>query len=488
MPREAPPSPPSLVLVTLRTLRGWTQAQLAQAAGISRKTVQLYETEKAPPRPLLEKLAAVMGYGSETIDYLLLGLTLAAGPPQSPRSPVDLAPGERRALQQVAARNGIVSRDLTERHAEKLARALRARQDRDEARRLWVRLKLYTSDQRWLLVEKAREFQTWALAERLCHESEEAASDKADRALELAGLACRAADLAPGDELWRSRLRGYALAFLANAKRVGNKLLAAEEDFARARALWEEGEAGDPGLLAAWRFLDLEASLRRGQRRFSEALALLERARTAAPQKAHGRILLKKAATLQQQGETEKAVEALQAAAPLVDGQTAPRLRNVLQFNLASCLCDLERYSEAEALVAEVRELAVALRNELDMLRAVWLSGKVAAGLGQTGAARATFEQVRRELEDRDLDYDRALVTLDLAALLLRQGCTAEVRSLADEMVWSFARQNVHREALAALKMFREAVRKDEATAELAGRLIAYLNRARNDPRLRFEP
>ena len=88
-----------------------------------------------------------------------------------------------------------------------------------------------TPAQRRLVVEDAREFQLWSLAERLCHESEEAASDRADRALELARLAHRVAELDPGGEAWRSRLEGYTLGFLANAQRVGGDLPGAEETF-----------------------------------------------------------------------------------------------------------------------------------------------------------------------------------------------------------------------------------------------------------------
>jgi hypothetical protein len=97
------------------------------------------------------------------------------------------------------------------------------------------------------VVESCRELQLWSLAERLCQESEKAAS--ADQALELARLAVRVAELAPGEEAWRSRLKGYALISLANAQRLGGDPSGAEETFAQARKLWEAGAAGDPGLL-----------------------------------------------------------------------------------------------------------------------------------------------------------------------------------------------------------------------------------------------
>jgi transcriptional regulator with XRE-family HTH domain len=487
MPPASPPPLLCVALFTLREARGWTAKDLAEAAGVTPKTIWTWENVKPPPREQLEEVLALMDYEPEAIDALLLGLRLALGPPEEPLSPVDPSGDLLRRIRRLAARLALTNMELIERHLVKLVRSFRTRRARRKATRLWARLKGHTAKERRLLVEKAREFQTWSLAELLCDKSAEAASHRADLALELAALACRAAELAPGGEVWRSRLRGYALAFLANALRVSNKLQEADASFARALALWEAGAAADPGLLAEWRLPDLEASLHRDQRRFAQALARLESALALAPREEKGRILLKKAATFEQMGEAERAVETLQEAAPLIDGKREPHRLFALRFNWASALCDLERFGDAEALLPEVRQRALALRNHLDMLRTVWLAARVDAGLGRTAEAEASFEQVRRAFRTREMDYDYALVSLELAVLLLGQGRGAEVRALAEEMARIFARQKIHREALAALSLFCEAAREELATADLARRLIAYLHRARNDPALRFE-
>lgn len=49
-----------------------------------------------------------------------------------------------------------------------------------------------------------------------------------------------------------------------------------------------------------------------------------------------------------------------------------------------------------------------------------------------------------------------------------------------------FSAEDVHREALAALAFFEEAVRQDRATVEVLEDLAAYLKRARSNPALRF--
>ena len=65
--------------------------------------------------------------------------------------------------------------------------------------------------------------------------------------------------------------------------------------------------------------------------------------------------------------------------------------------------------------------------------------------------------------------YDAAMASLDLALLYLKDGRTADVRRLAEEMATLFEAQDVHREALAAVVLFREAARREEVTAALVG-------------------
>ena len=486
MPRPAPP-PLSLVLATLRKSRGWTGRDLETASGVSAKMISLYERgARTLSRERLETLAGAMGFDSVVIDLLSLGQSAEVAD-EVPLSPVGPTPDERRLIEQLAARSGVTAMNLTSAHLLKLARTRRTRRDRRKAAALWARLKGMTSAQRRLVVEGAREFQIWSLAERLCNESEEAASDRADRALELARLAHRVAELAPGGAAWRSRLEGYTLGFLANAQRVSGDLPGAEATFARAWKLWEDGAGSDPGLLAEWRLLDLESSFCRDQRRFAKALERLDRALAAAPQAEKGRVLVKKAFTLEQMGDAERAIEVLREAAPLVDRHREPRLLFGLRFNLVVHRCRLGRYMEAEALLPEVQGLALALRKELDLVRVVWLKGKIAAGLGRGQEARISFEQVRRDFTAREIAYDCALVTLELAALLLEQEHTREVRLLAEEMLWIFRAQGVHREALAALQVFCDAARREAASVELARRVALFLHRAQHDPQLRFE-
>jgi tetratricopeptide (TPR) repeat protein len=490
MSRTLPP-PLGLALTCLRTDAGWTQQRLAEAAGSHGRVISELETGstgRTLSRETFERLAGLMGYGPEEVDLTMLyvaGLRSGRGEPRA--TPIDPTPGEERRIGRIAAHVGLVEANRMRELLRQLARRRRAAAARGEAAALWEEVRRLGPARRRELVERRPEIHGWALVERLCEESARTAGNDPPRALELARLALRVAELAPEDEGWRCRPQGFGQAFVGNALRVGEEqdLVAAEAAFAAAWRLWRAGgAAAAQGPLAEWRLLDLEASLRRDLRQFDEALELLRRALAAAPAEAAGRILLKRSATLEQAGQLEAALAALEAATPLVDAGGERRERMGIRFNRVATLCQLGRFAEAEAALPELRSLIEG--GSTDALRCLWLSGRVAAGRGRRAEARRAFSRAERQFARRRLAYDTALVALDLAALLLEDGEPARVAKLAEAMVWIFASRRVHREALAALRLFVAAARAGSATAELARRVLAFLERARQDPRLRF--
>jgi hypothetical protein len=54
---------------------------------------------------------------------------------------------------------------------------------------------------------------------------------------------------------------------------------------------------------------------------------------------------------------------------------------------------------------------------------------------------------VQRALLEKQMGYDAALVSLDLAILYAQEGQTAELKRLADEVIPAFESREVHREA-----------------------------------------
>jgi tetratricopeptide (TPR) repeat protein len=181
------------------------------------------------------------------------------------------------------------------------------------------------------------------------------------------------------------------------------------------------------------------------------------------------------------------ALATLEEAAPRVERADDPKLRFLHRHKTANNLWHLGRYEEAAALLPEIQELALQQEAALDSVRVLWLGGRIAAGLGQTDQAERTLGLVMREFSERKLAYDAALVSLDLAILLLDRGRTAEVRELAAGMAWIFQAKRIRREAIAALALFCQAAQQEAATAALARQVRAEVQRLGNGPAFRPE-
>lgn len=347
--------------------------------------------------------------------------------------------------------------------------------ERGEAERVWQAVAGLPRHRRRRAIEiSPRASRNWALAKLLCEESKQAAADDPQEALDLADLALLIAGQAEGGDPWRSRLSGYAWAYKGNALRVAGHLSKASEAFTRCWRLWNAGAGLERVDLPEWPLFSLEASLRRGEGRYPEALELLARAEKATRSDSHAlaSILLKKEFVYEQMGNLEGALASLVEAAPHIEASGDTRLLWVLRFETAKALCGLSRYGEAAALLPRIEELARHLGNEMDFLRGAWLTARIQAGQGRRQEAIQGLEQVRRELTARKIPFDAALAALELAVLYLEEGRTGEVKELAREMAEIFKAQGIAREALAALTLFVEAAQKEKATVELVRRVI----------------
>jgi tetratricopeptide (TPR) repeat protein len=486
MPRPIPPRH-AVALSALRLAHGWPQGELGAALGPRGGALCDIEKGRKPiSRERLQELVAPLGAGPEAVDLTLFWLDALYA--EAAGSPFALPERERRLLKQICATAAQAAYGEAVALLARARQLARARRERSRAPASLERLLRCDPARQRLLIEATAEYRSFALCELVCEESVRAAPKSAPRALSLADLALLIAERALGSDAWRARILGYAWAFVGNARRVAEDLRGAREAFERSRALWEAGAQADPGVLDASRVPDLEASFLRDARRFGEALTSLDLALDRSPNgERSASMLLKRSSICEQMGDCDGSIEALRQAAPLVDSESQPRQLWLLRFNLGVNLCHLRRHTEALPLVVEAREIAIALRNQSDVRRVLWLEARVEAGLGRRVDATAKLRQVRRELVDLRMAYDAALATLDLAVVLLEEGENAEVCALAAEMLAIFESLAVHREALAAVRVFWQAVEAETATAELGRRLLRFLERARRDPELRFD-
>ena len=274
MPRRDNPEDLKLVVIFLRMLRGWTQTELAEAAGLSASAISRYEIgDIVPGREALEEIAMAVGLPLRMLDRIFLWVGAARSAVASAAAPGDpdrladaiageLAAGLSDLLDTVTSMMLASLPDLGTGPWGKPASPPHA-DDREEAPELWEALQRHEPSTRRVLVEESRRFQKWALCELLCAESVRAASrGSADEALELAELALQVAERTPGEETWRLRLHGYAWAHIGHARQARGDQPGAKEAFNRARRLWETGAPGDPGLLEESRVPALEAAMR----------------------------------------------------------------------------------------------------------------------------------------------------------------------------------------------------------------------------------
>jgi tetratricopeptide (TPR) repeat protein/DNA-binding XRE family transcriptional regulator len=479
-----------LVVRSARLVHGGTQQELADDSGVAASTIAAAESgQHAVTARIAGKLFVAAGIEPADVELLLYTLKKLCAGDGTPRyNPLPAGLRRRESAWEEAVAGLARAFDRQVGHPRTIPAgepAGAAGSRREDAAALWLRLAPYPAPQRRALVLGATCFRSRELAVLLCDQSLLAAADSSARAVELADLALLIARLVPEEAGLSAALQAWAHAHLGNALRVQGDHAAAERELDRACELHASSAAFDR-LFDPARLLGFEASLRRDQRRFDEALILLEDALLYEGSTLRPQLLINKARLLRELGEAEAALEVFQRAEPYLAAGIEPRLAFIARANLAYCLSLLERHEEAEHWLAEARRLAVPSAGALDRLRLDGVGARVAAGTGRVAEGIATLERVRRELAALDLDYDAALAALELAALLLEQGETARVQALVREMLPAFQSRAIHREALAALRLFRQAVEQERATAELAREVTRYLHRARHQPELRF--
>ncbi|MFY9826983.1 MAG: helix-turn-helix transcriptional regulator [Thermoanaerobaculia bacterium] len=495
------------ILAVLRNALGFKQYQLARAARVHPSSLSDYENGiSVPEMPTLQRLLEAMGVSFSALELtgkFLEDLEATGRPandllvPQRPGyvAPVEVGPlvaeyqkGSERLLTEFVSRLSLVlSKPGATPESATLQAAVSSEGDRVEG--LWALVKRQPmARQRKLLQEDSR-FWRHDLCERLCQESSRQAARHPNRALFLAEHAVFLAERISMERGDCPALRAFAAAHQANAIRAKGTLPMAAEAFEQVSLLWSEAvrKSQAPASYEA-RILDLKSSLCRASRNLPEAITLIDKAlELAVNQTDRGRLLIQKSKIVEETGDYTSAIALLQEAEPFIDPKADPRNMLCLQHNLMWLLATEGKAEEAQALLPGVRTLSRKLNNALDLVRLRWAEARIEAGFGRTAKAMELLRQVRAEFATRRIDYDTALVTLELAVHLASDGQTAEVKTLARNLVPIFKAQQVHREALAALTLFRNAAEKESVTVELARSLLGYLQKARNDPSLRFE-
>ncbi|HSF38359.1 MAG TPA: tetratricopeptide repeat protein [Thermoanaerobaculia bacterium] len=373
------------------------------------------------------------------------------------------------------------------RTVESFERALK--EERAAAPGLYLELRAQPPEWQVILLANPR-FQTWGVAELLVERSLEVSPGDPADGEKLGLLALELANQLDASRYGAERiedLRAQAWGHVGNACRLRFDFQGAEEAFGHAFSRLEKG-TGDSLERAV--LLDLEASLRRAQRRFDDAFKLLRRAVEIfldyGERHRAGRSFVKLATVYHHSGNPSEGIPLLRRALDMIDSEQEPRLLLCARHNLAFYLADSGRFLEAQGAYRAARPLYRSFPDAWTQNRRKWVKGRIVRGLGQLRQAESLFLAAREGFLAEDIPYDTALVSLEIALLYAEEGRTAELKQLAAEMVPIFSSRHIHREALAALSFLQQAL-AGEAATEVVARVADYLKRAEHDPELRFQ-
>jgi tetratricopeptide (TPR) repeat protein len=276
--------------------------------------------------------------------------------------------------------------------------------------------------------------------------------------LRFAKLARCAADRLRTREIGREEvadLRALVWAELATAYRIRNELELADQAMNRALYWCRRGSRSE-ALLA--RVAHLLAALLGFRRRFPEGIELLGIVHRiyleAGNRHLAGQALISQANLTSWNGDHRQALSITLRAIELVDPDRDPQLLARTVWNLIWLLAEIGHFRAARRLLWRGR---TAFSEVFEPHRLRWLDARIYSGLGDFPRAEAAFQQARAGFVEHEQIYPAALVGLDLAALLVRQGRLEEVFALAEEMIVAFRALRVAREAAAALVVLKRA-------------------------------
>jgi len=367
-----------------------------------------------------------------------------------------------------------------------------AEREQAEAPELLASLLDHPPDRRAVMIGNGDRFRSLALVYLLFEKSQAIGFHDGYEAAGLAELALAVIErLDP--ELYGARLledaRGHSRVLQGNGRRIASDLRGADEAFSLAE---EHLARGTGDRLERAYFLHRKASLRRAQRRFSEAEALLDTTisiyQRAGELHQAGTAMVNLATLSHRMGDSGKAIEQLRRAAELIDPEADPRLDLDVRHNLFTMLAESGRYLEAQALSNRSSELYRRYGSPALNLRRLWVSGEIARGVGRLEEAVELFRQVREGFIELAVGYDVALVSLDLAGVCAQLGRTAEVKRLAEEIIPIFLSRDVRRETYAALIVFQQAAATEQATAGMVDEIARFLRHAPREAAPSFEP
>ena len=355
------------------------------------------------------------------------------------------------------------------------------------AEELWAELTPLPAEEQVRRVGSDRRFANPDLIRQWIDGSRMVRFDNPEKVLHLAHLACLAAESCTAEDMGSPErladLRAQGWRQYGNALRVQGRLRESEAAFTRAQRYCEEG-TGDPPVRA--KLFTQMVSLRIFQRRFDEAVHLAEEAgriyKEIGQTDAWASSMVQKAVASIYAGDPDTAVRTLNRAIPLIDPAGDPHLLLAACHNLVRCYIDLDRPEQALSIYFEARDLYREFNDSLILLRAGWQEGQLLRDLGHLQAAETSLIHARAGFAERQLQYEAALVSLDLAAVYVRSGNAEKLKEVVATTVPIFRALGVDREAIASLLHLQQLAKHGRQAFELLRTLRAHLEQLGRTP------
>jgi|GEM_PF-4635137 len=356
------------------------------------------------------------------------------------------------------------------------------RADRHQARRLCRELIELPSRERLAQVCQGERFRSFHLAQLLTEESLWRRLAAPQEAVDLAEVALAVAERLERGPFHPSAVRDLkaaAWAALGTGHRRKGDLESAERAFCVADALLREG-SGDP--LERARLLLLRAALRRDQRRFEEALALLRQAEAShghlGDEPLLGHIHIERGRIEAWIGDLQDAIESAREGLRLLDPERDARVALDTRVQMGHWLLDLgntaEAMKELHTVQGAPKEASGEPHPPLELDR---LTGRVALARGDYGQAETCFRSLRNRCLDLKAGNEATRATLDLAALYLQQD-PEKLRHLGREVEGALF-PGMDLDALLSLDFLRWAAEAPHQHAGLIPCLSHHLERCR---------
>jgi tetratricopeptide (TPR) repeat protein len=200
-----------------------------------------------------------------------------------------------------------------------------------------------------------------------------------------------------------------------------------------------------------------------------------------------GRALVSQGIYTDYEGNPHLALWLLRQALPLLDSDRDPQLVTSAKENVLELLVRCGEHREAARMLLESGLRQALADQPLSLIKLRGVEGQILVGLGKLDRAEAAFLEARAGLLQHNLGYRAAIAGLDLAAVWLEQGRHEKVEELARDMLATFRRLGIQREAVRALGYLDEACRRRQATPGLARHVGRFLRQLEREPQLRFE-